>query len=361
MTDSRSGFILVFPRMKPLLLSDMIESDCCTRDQSDYFSWGQTQLSEVRQGQPTLCNFSLCTDTSFVTKTGWRECRRSSGNCSSRLTFSFMSSWVGPLPRLSMACRHVMPTKESSATRVSIVGSTSFMLGMLWSWTDPELHMPKVGNHHIMCSKLRTWLQLTGMLPSGKSQSRVDYWQQQSREFWRKTSNSKRSVQALFLQFWLVPTRRDTTKFATFLPSSEGRTPVFSSILSQWMKAGFTPGTLPWGCTTKSGLGQENQSIWSPGEPVPQLKSCLFLFRQQGDGLLWICLVPQTVNQQVFRAIFWQFDAVHWRQRPNVTATVHGQRFLHMDNAPAHKVALTLALINQLGWTCLPQPAHSLD
>ncbi len=32
-----------------------------------------------------------------------------------------------------------------------------------------------------------------------------------------------------------------------------------------------------------------------------------------------------------------------------------------MDNAPAHKATLTLALIDQLGWTRLPQPAYSPD
>ncbi len=68
---------------------------------------------------------------------------------------------------------------------------------------------------------------------------------------------------------------------------------------------------------------------------------------------------PQTVNQQTFRAIFRRFDAAHHRRRPH--AAVHGRRFLHMDNAPAHNAALTLGLVTQLGWTRLPQPAYSPD
>ncbi len=68
---------------------------------------------------------------------------------------------------------------------------------------------------------------------------------------------------------------------------------------------------------------------------------------------------PQTVNQQVFRAIFRHFDAAHRRCRPN--STVRGHRFLHMDNTLAHKATLTLALIDQLGWTRLPQPSYSPD
>ncbi len=68
---------------------------------------------------------------------------------------------------------------------------------------------------------------------------------------------------------------------------------------------------------------------------------------------------PLTVNQQVFRGIFRCFDEAHRRRCPH--CTVHGRRFLHMDNAPAHKAALTLALIEQLGWTRLPQPAYSPD
>ncbi len=68
---------------------------------------------------------------------------------------------------------------------------------------------------------------------------------------------------------------------------------------------------------------------------------------------------PQTVNQQVFRAIFRRFDAAHQRRRPN--STVRGRKFLHMGNAPAHNATLTLALVDQLGWTRLPQPSYSPD
>lgn len=67
----------------------------------------------------------------------------------------------------------------------------------------------------------------------------------------------------------------------------------------------------------------------------------------------------RRLNQQVFHAIFRRFDAAHARRRPR--ATVHGHKFLHMDNAPAHKATLTLALIDQLGWSRLPQPAYSPD
>ncbi len=68
---------------------------------------------------------------------------------------------------------------------------------------------------------------------------------------------------------------------------------------------------------------------------------------------------PQTVNQQVFRAIFRRFDAAHQRKHPH--CTVQGRKFLHMDNAPAHNATLTLALVDQLGWTRLPQPSYSPD
>ncbi len=68
---------------------------------------------------------------------------------------------------------------------------------------------------------------------------------------------------------------------------------------------------------------------------------------------------PQTVNQQVFRAIFRRFDAAHQCRRPN--STMRGRKFLHMDNAPAHNATLTLALVEQLGWTRLPQPSYSPD
>ncbi len=68
---------------------------------------------------------------------------------------------------------------------------------------------------------------------------------------------------------------------------------------------------------------------------------------------------PLTVNQLVFRAIFRHFDAAHRRRRPH--SVVQGRRFLHMDNVPTHNATLTLALVEQLGWTHLPQPAYSPD
>lgn len=78
-------------------------------------------------------------------------------------------------------------------------------------------------------------------------------------------------------------------------------------------------------------------------------------------GMVYIEYVqrPQTVNQQTFRAIFRRFDAAHARRCPH--NLVHGRKFLHLDNAPTHNVTLTLQLIQQLGWTRLPQPSYSLD
>lgn len=68
---------------------------------------------------------------------------------------------------------------------------------------------------------------------------------------------------------------------------------------------------------------------------------------------------PQTVNQQTFRVIFHRFDAAHARRRPH--NTVHGRKFFHLENAPTHNATLTLALIDQLGWTRLPQPSYLPD
>ncbi len=66
-----------------------------------------------------------------------------------------------------------------------------------------------------------------------------------------------------------------------------------------------------------------------------------------------------TVNQQLFRAVFRCFDAAYQRRRPH--SCVRGCRFIHLDNAPAHNATLTLALVQQLGWTRLPHPAYSPD
>ena len=68
---------------------------------------------------------------------------------------------------------------------------------------------------------------------------------------------------------------------------------------------------------------------------------------------------PQTVNQQLFHAVFWRFDAAHARRR--LHSTVYGCKFIHLDNAPSHNATLTLNLIQQLGWTHLPHPAYSPD
>ncbi len=68
---------------------------------------------------------------------------------------------------------------------------------------------------------------------------------------------------------------------------------------------------------------------------------------------------PLTMNQQVWRAIFTRFHHAHLRRRPH--QTVHGRRFIHMDNAPAHNAFLSLALVRGLGWTRLLHPAYSPD
>ncbi len=113
---------------------------------------------------------------------------------------------------------------------------------------------------------------------------------------------------------------------------------------------------------------QQSKEWLRPGEPVGQVprrtiataKIMLVSF-YDSQGMIYYEYVqwPQTVNQQVFRAIFRRFDAAHRRRRPH--STVHGRRFLHMDNAPAHKATLTLALIQQLGWTRMPHPPYSPD
>ena len=97
-----------------------------------------------------------------------------------------------------------------------------------------------------------------------------------------------------------------------------------------------------------------------PRKTIATAKVMLVAF-YDSKGMVYFEYVqcPQTVNQQVFRGILRRFDAAHQCRRPH--AAVHGRRFLHMDNAPAHNAGLTLALVAQLGWTRLPQPAYSLD
>ncbi len=105
-----------------------------------------------------------------------------------------------------------------------------------------------------------------------------------------------------------------------------------------------------------------------PGEPRSQTPrqtlataKVMILTFFDSKGLVYYEFVqcPQTVNQQVFRAIFRRFDAAHARRRPH--SSVRGRKFIHLDNAPAHNANLTVALIQQLGWTCLPHPAYSPD
>ncbi len=78
-------------------------------------------------------------------------------------------------------------------------------------------------------------------------------------------------------------------------------------------------------------------------------------------GLIYYEFVqrPQTVNQQLFRAVFRRFDLAHARRRPHTS--VRGRKFIHMDNAPSHNATLTINLIRQLSWTRLPHPAYSPD
>ena len=104
------------------------------------------------------------------------------------------------------------------------------------------------------------------------------------------------------------------------------------------------------------------------GEPVAQVprrtiataKIMLVSF-YDAKGMIYYEYVqrPQTLNQETFRAIFRRFDAAHHRRHPH--STVRGCRFLYFDNAPPHKATLTLALIQQLGWTRLPHPPYSPD
>ncbi len=104
------------------------------------------------------------------------------------------------------------------------------------------------------------------------------------------------------------------------------------------------------------------------GEPHPQTPrrtlataKVMILTFFDSRGMIYYEYVqrPQTVNQQVFRAILRRFDAAYHRRRPH--HTVRGRKFLHLDNAPAHNATLTIQLIQQLGWTRLPQPSYSPD
>ncbi len=104
------------------------------------------------------------------------------------------------------------------------------------------------------------------------------------------------------------------------------------------------------------------------GEPCPQTPcrtlvtaKVMILTFFDSRGLVYYEFVqcPQTVNQQVFRAIFRRFDAAHARRHPH--SSVRGRKFIHLDNAPAHNAHLTVTLIQQLGWTRLPHPAYSPD
>ena len=124
-----------------------------------------------------------------------------------------------------------------------------------------------------------------------------------------------------------------------------------------------------WIYTWDLAMRVHNKEWLRPGEPKPIVprrrtlataKAMIVSFFDS-KGMIYYEYVtcPQTVNQQVFHAIFRRFDAAHTRRRPH--STVHGQKFLHLDNALAHKATLTLALIDQLGWSRLPQPSYSPD
>ncbi len=112
---------------------------------------------------------------------------------------------------------------------------------------------------------------------------------------------------------------------------------------------------------------QSREWLWKD-EPRPQkprktlaTNKVMILTFFDSRGMVYFEYVqrPQTVNQETFRAVFRRFDAAHARRRPH--SLVHGRKFLHLDNAPAHNATLTLALIDQLGWTRLPQPSYSPD
>ena len=68
---------------------------------------------------------------------------------------------------------------------------------------------------------------------------------------------------------------------------------------------------------------------------------------------------PLTMNQHVFQAIFRHFDTACRVRRPR--ATVRGRQWLHMDNASPHTATNTLTLMDNLGWSRLPQPSYSPD
>ncbi len=106
----------------------------------------------------------------------------------------------------------------------------------------------------------------------------------------------------------------------------------------------------------------------APGEPRPQTPrrtlataKVMILTFFDSRGMIYYEYVqrPQTVNQHVFRNIFRRFNAAYERRRPR--CRVHGHKFIHLDNAPTHNAHLTLTLIEQLGWTRLPQPSYSPD
>ncbi len=104
------------------------------------------------------------------------------------------------------------------------------------------------------------------------------------------------------------------------------------------------------------------------GEPRPQTPRrtlatakvmILTFFDRKGMIYYEYIQRPQTVNQQVFRAVFQRFNAAYECRRPRTR--VQGCKFIHLDNVPAHNATLTLQLIAQLGWTRLPQPSYSPD
>lgn len=156
---------------------------------------------------------------------------------------------------------------------------------------------------------------------------------------------------------WHKQRRHDVCNFFTRLMSQNPR--VFSNVVTM---------DESWVYVYDPAMRLQNQHWLRKEEPRPQVprqtlatgKVILVSF-YDSRGMVYYEYVqhPLTVNQQVFCAIFRRFDATHQCRRPN--SRVRGCKFLHMDNAPMHNATLTLALVEQLGWTRLPQPSYSPD
>ncbi len=112
--------------------------------------------------------------------------------------------------------------------------------------------------------------------------------------------------------------------------------------------------------TTREWLRKEENRPQKPRRTLAVGKVMIVTFFDS-QGLVYHEFVqhPLTMNQQVFRQIFQCFPEAFLRRRPR--GTVHGRRFIHMDNAPSHNATLSLAFVRNLGWTRLPQPPYSPD